>query len=460
MADLFPMSSAPAILGAYVQVIGLRRTVKVQTDSERKGRWINRGLVPAFVSDVASNAHSVALDEGAPVTNGVDDGVAIEGWVVRPYQGNTGTENVNARPQGDGSDDTSAMSSRRTRVATVQVDHADARTCYETWRAPTVIVSDGAYGVGGFPGDPPTPAGLVAWYEPHVAAWTRQSLPETTLWFWGTEVGWATVHPLLERHGWTYRALHVWDKGVAHIAGNVNSKTIRGFPVVTEVCAQYVRDVRLPTAAGDDLPMRQWLRAEWLRSGLPLYETNQACGVKNAATRKYFTQDHLWYFPPPDMMERLAEYANRHGAPTARPYFSLDGSTPLTAREWSGMRAKWNHTHGITNVWSEPAVRGGERLKDHNAKCVHGNQKPLRLIERLILASSDEGDVIWEPFGGLCSVAVAALRTKRRCFSAELVEDFYWAAASRLEQEGAFSSVGASHNGVVPDSIESVPQPS
>lgn len=33
---------------------------------------------------------------------------------------------------------------------------------------------------------------------------------------------------------------------------------------------------------------------EWQRAGLPLYKANEACGVKNAATRKYLTQDWLW----------------------------------------------------------------------------------------------------------------------------------------------------------------------
>ena len=65
---------------------------------------------------------------------------------------------------------------------------------YDAWPSPTVIVSDGAYGVSGFPGDPPTPEGLADWYAPHVAAWSRRALPSTTLWFWGTEIGWATVH--------------------------------------------------------------------------------------------------------------------------------------------------------------------------------------------------------------------------------------------------------------------------
>ena len=45
----------------------------------------------------------------------------------------------------------------------------DALQLYSQWPSPVVIVSDGAYGVSGFPGDSPTPAGLVEWYRPHVA---------------------------------------------------------------------------------------------------------------------------------------------------------------------------------------------------------------------------------------------------------------------------------------------------
>ena len=61
---------------------------------------------------------------------------------------------------------------------TAHLNLADALTRYETWPAPTAIVSDGAYGVGGFPGDPPTPAGLAEWYAPHAAAWAKFALLE------------------------------------------------------------------------------------------------------------------------------------------------------------------------------------------------------------------------------------------------------------------------------------------
>src|SRR5262249_8740327 len=158
---------------------------------------------------------------------------------------------------------------------------------------------------------------------------------------------------------------------------------------------------------GTMLPMKAWMRAEWERAGLPLTATNKACGVKNAATRKYFTKDHLWYFPPQDAFERLSTFANRRGDPAGGPYFSADGKRPITGREWAGMRAKFYCDFGITNVWQEPAVRGAERLKSSAFRCVHANQKPLRLIRQCVLASTDAGDVVWEPFGGLCSVAVA-----------------------------------------------------
>lgn len=60
------------------------------------------------------------------------------------------------------------------------------------------------------------------------------------------------------------------------------------------------------------------------------------------------------------------------------------------------------------------------------------NQKPLRLLEQMIKASSDRGDVVWEPFGGLCSTTIAALNTGRKCYSSEILEDYYRAAVDRL----------------------------
>lgn len=307
----------------------------------------------------------------------------------------------------------------------------DAMSYYGKWPRPTVILSDGPYGLGSYPGDPPTPDALAEFYAPHVAAWSEYALPSATLWFWNSELGWANTHSLIASGGWEYRSCHIWDKGIGHIAGNCNGQTLRKFPVTTEVCVQYVKQVTF-RVNGHTLSMKQWLRHEWHRSGLPLSMTNEACGVKNAATRKYFTQCHMWYFPPPEAFEAIVQYANKHGKRDGRPYFSLDGKQPITGKQWEGMRAKFNFRNGITNVWQAPAVRGSERLKK-NYKCLHMNQKPLKILEMCIEATSDAGDVVWEPFGGLCSATIAAHRLGRRAFAAEVNPQYFELAMKRLD---------------------------
>ena len=174
--------------------------------------------------------------------------------------------------------------------------HGDALAAYGSLPAPVVVISDGAYGVRGFHGDTTGVGGLLDWYRPHVEAWSRMRCA-TTLWFWNTEVGWATVHPLLAASGWDYVQFITWDKGIAHIAGNVNGKTIRRFPVATEVCAFYQR--RFEVRGVDGLmPVQQWPRHEWQRSGLSLTRANEACGVRNAATRKYLRKTGSGTGPP------------------------------------------------------------------------------------------------------------------------------------------------------------------
>jgi len=343
----------------------------------------------------------------------------------------------------------------------------DARDAYAEWPQPAVIVSDGAYGVGGFPGDPRTPDDLTAWYREHVEAWSKASHPATTLWFWNTEVGWATLHPLLVDQGWDYVQAIVWDKGVAHIAGNVNGDTIRRFPVVTEVCVFYRRRLEFPTADKGPLVAKRWLRYEWQRAGLPLAKSNEACGVRNAATRKYLTQDWLWYFPPPDAMAQLVAYANEHGSPEGRPYFSLDGRRPVTAPQWARLRDVWTHQHGITNVWTHPPLNGIERYRGNGRKSaprvynpgknatLHLNQKPLAFMRRILTACTQPGDILWEPFGGLCSAAVAAIELGRDAYAAEIVDDFRDMAAMRLvEAHRARGRAESGKSGSIVDAYE------
>ena len=311
----------------------------------------------------------------------------------------------------------------------VSVGLGDALDLAKGWPAPTVIVSDGGYGVLGFEGDTSSHLGLAEWYAPHVVSWSKAATPATTLWFWNSEIGWAAVHPVLEGHGWRYVNANIWNKGKGHVAGNVNTAKIRRFPVVSELCVQYCYAAQVK-----GLSLKEWLLSEWKRTGLPLRKANEACGVADAAVRKYFDQGHLWYYPPPQMFERLQEYANAHGNPAGKPYFSMNGEKPVTAGEWEAMRYKFHCPYGVTNVWDRPALHGSERVKinGNSGKALHLNQKPLDLMMRIIEAASDEGDVVWEPFGGLFSACVAAHHLKRRCFGAEIDPTYFYYGLRRV----------------------------
>lgn len=149
-----------------------------------------------------------------------------------------------------------------------------------------------------------------------------------------------------------------------------------------------------------------------------------------------------------------------HGRPGGRPYYSLDGTSPLTAREWATFRDSCTHQHGLTNVWSHPPLNGGERYRGNGVRsaprvnnpgrqsAVHLNQKPLEFMRRIVIASTEPGDVIWEPFGGLCSAVVAAVELGRDTYAAERVRTFYDLAVQRVARakEAVLESASATRN--------------
>ena len=312
----------------------------------------------------------------------------------------------------------------------ISLFYGDSLNYYSEWESPTVIVSDGGYGILGFQGDTSSHLNLSKWYEPHIKSWSEYATPQTTLWFWNSEIGWASVHPILEKYGWKYVNCNIWNKGKGHIAGNVNTQKIRRFPVVTEVCVQYVLEARI-----DGLSLKEWLLSEWKRTGLPKKRANEACGVKNVATRKYLDRGHLWYFPPSEMFEKLVIYANNFGKSEGKPYFSLNQKNPMSGEEWALMRAKFLCPHGFTNVWERNALRGKERVTVNSNKAIHLNQKPLDLMSLIIESSSDAGDVVWEPFGGLFTASIAANKLSRKAYGGEIDWTYFFYGVQRAKEE-------------------------
>jgi modification methylase len=69
---------------------------------------------------------------------------------------------------------------------------------------------------------------------------------------------------------------------------------------------------------------------------------------------------------------------------------------------------KQNQGKQMRSDWYFPLCTGTERLKDSKGKKLHSTQKPLALLERVIQASTNEDDIVLDPFCGTGTTGVAA----------------------------------------------------
>ena len=211
----------------------------------------------------------------------------------------TGRTGAGARPDDDA----------RLEEATWSIHEGRAEDAYSRWPAPDLIISDGAYGIGGFPGDPPTPTELPAWYSPHIEAWTEAARPTAVLCVWNTEIGCALLHHELAPRGWVHEVTIHWDKGMAHAAGNVNTATLRQLPVVTESCAVYHR----PSAEKRDLPPDlHGLTNVWTHPSV-----RRADRLRNASGKTHPNQKPL------ALMKRLVRAFSEPGGTVWEPFGGL-----------------------------------------------------------------------------------------------------------------------------------------
>ncbi|MDT5271149.1 MAG: adenine-specific DNA-methyltransferase [Acidobacteriota bacterium] len=79
-------------------------------------------------------------------------------------------------------------------------------------------------------------------------------------------------------------------------------------------------------------------------------------------------------------------------------------------------------------VWEIPNVKA-----NHPEKTIHPCQFPIELVERCVLALTDEGDWVLDPFSGVGSALLAALRNKRRAFGCEKEEPYIEIARQRID---------------------------
>lgn len=85
--------------------------------------------------------------------------------------------------------------------------------------------------------------------------------------------------------------------------------------------------------------------------------------------------------------------------------------------------------------WTMPICTGGERLKDETGSKAHPTQKPESLLHRVILASTQPGQVVLDPFFGTGTTGAVAKRLGRRWIGIEREDKYIKVATARIAAE-------------------------
>ncbi|MEX2166742.1 MAG: site-specific DNA-methyltransferase [Methyloceanibacter sp.] len=138
--------------------------------------------------------------------------------------------------------------------------------------------------------------------------------------------------------------------------------------------------------------------------------------------------DVIWRKTNPMPNFRGRRFTNAHETliwasmgPKARYTFNYDSMKAL------------NEDLQMRSDWLLPICSGGERLKQDCGRKTHPTQKPEALLHRVILASSNLGELVLDPFSGSGTTAVVAKRLGRHFIGLERDKAYVRAAETRLK---------------------------
>ncbi|HEU4931570.1 MAG TPA: site-specific DNA-methyltransferase, partial [Pyrinomonadaceae bacterium] len=129
----------------------------------------------------------------------------------------------------------------------------------------------------------------------------------------------------------------------------------------------------------------------------------------------FFTVSEDYYFNVDAVMLKrqvIAPYTDRNGAP----------------KDWSeSENGRFRVTHP-SNLWTDLTVPYWSMPENTD----HPTQKPEKLLAKIILASSREGDLVFDPFNGSGTSTVVAKKLGRHYLGVEVDENYNCLAAKRL----------------------------
>lgn len=127
--------------------------------------------------------------------------------------------------------------------------------------------------------------------------------------------------------------------------------------------------------------------------------------------------------PPPNLSCRYFTHS------TETIIWATKNSASKHCFNYQSMR-EMNEGKQMKSVWKINPPSPAEKIYGK-----HPTQKPVELLRRIILASSSEGYLVFDPFAGSSTTGVAAISLKRKFVGCELEDEFVKLSCKRLDDE-------------------------
>ena len=165
------------------------------------------------------------------------------------------------------------------------------------------------------------------------------------------------------------------------------------------------------------------------------YHSIYQCGYALQVEGMHILNDIAWFKPnaSPNLSCRMftASHETLLWARTAKKHKHIFNYKEMKHGDWHETDAIKKADKQMRSVWHIPLTKKSEKAFGR-----HPTQKPEALLERVVLASTNPGDIVLDPFMGSGTTGVAALRHGRRFIGIEMDAEYLEGIARpRLQAE-------------------------
>ena len=262
------------------------------------------------------------------------------------------------------------------------------------------------------------------WCEQWIKELGRVAKWNCSFWLFGFPEQLCTLLPVINKAGFTFRQQIVVNKGMQSVAGRTSNK-LKMFPTATESifffhyeARDYIRDLLQRE--------RRYLNWKGKDVNAHLGKAISGGGTFACIASEKKPREHRVY-------------------PTKEDWIKLKEVMHLP--EYDDVVYTFNIQKGFTDVWDDINFYDRKEVK------FHSTQKPIPLIERLILTSSNENQTVLDIFGGSGSTGVVCKMHNRKYIGCEIDKDYYNKSLERIDNTVPVDKVSTVFTNTIFDAV-------